>query len=68
MFTPIVTSFDDDGNVAHDRMASNLEKWNQTGLSGYVVLGSNGEWVYLNEQERIEKAQLIKEKTGISGG
>jgi 4-hydroxy-2-oxoglutarate aldolase len=54
VFTPIVTSFDQAGNVAHDRMASNLEKWNQTRLSGYIVLGSNGEWVYLNERERIE--------------
>ena len=54
VFTPIVTSFDPDGNVAHDRMASNLERWNKTELSGYVVLGSNGEWVYLTEQERLE--------------
>jgi 4-hydroxy-2-oxoglutarate aldolase len=54
VFTPIVTSFDDDGNVAHDKMASNLGKWNQTGLRGYVVLGSNGEWVYLNEEERAD--------------
>ena len=52
VFTPIVTSFDQGGDVAHDKMALNLEKWNQTGLSGYVVLGSNGEWVYLDEEER----------------
>jgi 4-hydroxy-2-oxoglutarate aldolase len=54
VFTPIVTSFDQDGDVAHDQMVANLEKWNQTGLSGYIVLGSNGEWVYLDEQERLE--------------
>jgi 4-hydroxy-2-oxoglutarate aldolase len=35
-------------------MAANLERWNNTELSGYVVLGSNGEWVYLTEQERLE--------------
>ena len=52
VFTPIVTSFDDAGNVAHDKMEFNLDRWNQTGLRGYVVLGSNGEWVYLNEEER----------------
>jgi 4-hydroxy-2-oxoglutarate aldolase len=52
VFTPIVTSFDQAGDVAHDKMASNLERWNQTGLSGYIVLGSNGEWVYLDERER----------------
>jgi len=54
VFTPIVTSFDGAGNVAHDKMELNLDKWNQTGLHGYVVLGSNGEWVYLNEQERVD--------------
>ena len=43
VFTPIVTSFDEDGAVAHDKMAGNLERWNRTGLKGYVVLGSNGE-------------------------
>jgi 4-hydroxy-2-oxoglutarate aldolase len=61
VFTPIVTSFDEAGNVAHDRMASNLEKWNQTGLSGYVVLGSNGEWVYLSEQERIDVLKTTRQ-------
>lgn len=52
VFTPIVTSFDEEGNVAHNRMAFNLERWNQTGLRGYIVLGSNGEWVFLDEAER----------------
>ncbi len=54
VFTPIVTSFDDAGNVAHDKMESNLDRWNRTRLNGYVVLGSNGEWVYLSEQERVD--------------
>ena len=61
VFTPIVTSFDPDGDVAHDKMTANLEKWNQTGLSGYIVLGSNGEWVYLSEQERLEVLQNTRQ-------
>lgn len=72
VFTPIVTSFDADGKVAHDKMAFNLERWNQTGLSGYIVLGSNGEWVYLNERERAEvlrtaRQAIPKEKLMIAG-
>ncbi|MFZ5918693.1 MAG: dihydrodipicolinate synthase family protein [Chloroflexota bacterium] len=72
VFTPIVTSFDEDGSVAHDKMAANLEKWNQTGLSGYIVLGSNGEWVYLDEQERTEvlltaRQAIAKDKLMIAG-
>ncbi len=54
VFTPIVTPFDERGEVAHDKLAFNLGKWNQTELSGYIVLGSNGENVYLNEREKVE--------------
>ncbi len=61
VFTPIVTSFDEEGNVAHDKMAFNLERWNQTGLKGYIVLGSNGEWVFLNEEERTEVLQTARQ-------
>jgi 4-hydroxy-2-oxoglutarate aldolase len=72
VFTPIVTSFDEDGNLAHDSMAFNLDRWNQTGLKGYIVLGSNGEWVYLSEGERLEvlrtaRQGIPKDKLMIAG-
>jgi len=51
IFPPITTPFSE-GKVAHDKLASNVEKWNRTGLKGYVVLGSNGEYVYLSEAEK----------------
>jgi len=51
IFPPITTPFSA-GKVAHDKLASNVEKWNRTGLKGYVVLGSNGEYVYLSEEEK----------------
>jgi 4-hydroxy-2-oxoglutarate aldolase len=51
IFPPIATPFIG-GKVAHDKLASNVEKWNRTGLKGYVVLGSNGEYVYLSEEEK----------------
>ena len=54
VFTPIVTPFNKDGQIAHDAMIQNLEKWNQTGLRGYIVLGSNGENVHLLDREKIE--------------
>ncbi|MGC9334194.1 MAG: dihydrodipicolinate synthase family protein [Anaerolineae bacterium] len=61
IFTPIVTCFDTNGDVDHDRIADNLGKWNQTGLKGYIVLGSNGEWVMLNEQERLEVLKTARQ-------
>lgn len=52
VFPPIPTPFDADGKILHDKLKSNLARWNETGLHGYVVLGSNGEYVMLNESER----------------
>jgi len=51
IFPPITTPFID-GKVAFDKLASNIERWNRTGLKGLVVLGSNGEYVYLSEEEK----------------
>jgi len=33
------------------KFRENIEKFNQTGLSGYVVLGSTGEAPFLDDQE-----------------
>ena len=51
VFPPITTPFID-GKVAYDKLASNIEKWSRTGLKGFAVLGSNGEYVYLSEEEK----------------
>lgn len=48
---PIITPFQR-GHLALDKLKENFKKWNKTGLSGYLVLGSNGEAVYLNEKEK----------------
>jgi 4-hydroxy-2-oxoglutarate aldolase len=52
VFPPIPTPFDKDGNILHDKLKSNLARWSETGLHGFVVLGTNGEYVMLNEAER----------------
>jgi 4-hydroxy-2-oxoglutarate aldolase len=72
VFTPIATPFDERGQVAHDKLEFNLDRWNQTGLSGYIVLGSNGEWVYLNEREKLAvlktaRQVIPKDKLMIAG-
>jgi len=51
VFPPITTPFID-GKVAHDKLESNIEQLSKTGLKGIVVLGSNGEYVYLSEEEK----------------
>lgn len=53
VFPPIPTPFDAEGDVAYQALVENLERWNQYDLAGYVVLGSNGEAVYLTEEEKV---------------
>ncbi len=56
---PIATPFED-GDVALDRLKENLQTWNQTDLSGYLVLGSNGEAVSLNESEKLSVVEASR--------
>ncbi len=58
IFPPIPTPFVD-GKVACDRLADNIARWNTTGLRGYVAFGSNGEYVYLSEQEKLEVVKTV---------
>ncbi|HEX3279830.1 MAG TPA: dihydrodipicolinate synthase family protein [Pyrinomonadaceae bacterium] len=51
---PITTPFNSDGSVAFDGLRSNILKWNETAISGYVVLGSTGERVNLDEAEQLQ--------------
>lgn len=53
VFPPIPTPFDAGGKVAISALVENLERWNQYDLSGYVVLGSNGEAGYLSVEEKV---------------
>jgi dihydrodipicolinate synthase/N-acetylneuraminate lyase len=51
VYIPVPTPFRGD-DVVPERLADNLRRWNQTPLSGYVVLGSTGEFPMLSEGER----------------
>ena len=62
---PITTPFHK-GKVALDKLKENFKKWTQTGLSGYLVLGSNGETVYLNEKEKIKVIEVSRESIPTS--
>jgi 4-hydroxy-2-oxoglutarate aldolase len=58
---PIPTPFDLQGEVAHQRLSENLERWNAYDLTGYVILGSNGEVVYLTEQEKVRVLETARQ-------
>ena len=53
IFPPIATPFDHKGDLYKVKVQHNVEKWNKTGLGGYVVCGSTGESVYLTTEEKV---------------
>lgn len=61
IYPPIPTPFGADGALDRDALRRNLAWWGETGLAGYVVLGSNGEYVVLDEAEKLELIRLTRE-------
>lgn len=59
---PCTTPFDTSGEVDRRALATNIEKWNETGIKGYVVLGSSGERVHLNERECLAVIEAARER------
>ena len=72
IYPPITTPFDHAGNIYAAKVQHNVEKWNRTSLSGYVVMGSTGESVMLTTDEKIAMWEMVAkyadpEKTLIAG-
>jgi len=60
-YAPIPTPFDSDGAVAHDKLAENIARWSKTSLAGLLVLGSNGEFIYLSDTEKLEVLKTARQ-------
>lgn len=72
IYTPIVTPFQENEEIDYKKMKHNLDKWGKTDLDGIVVLGSNGEFCYLNTKEKLDLVEYViknfnKEKNIIVG-
>ncbi|XP_054722253.1 4-hydroxy-2-oxoglutarate aldolase, mitochondrial-like [Uloborus diversus] len=61
IYPPIVTTFDENGNVTLDKLKHNLQKWETVPFRGYVILGSTGEFPYLSEEEKLTLVKYVKE-------
>ena len=60
VYPPIATPFDDQGSLDADALVANVDKWETTGLSGYVVAGSNGESVLLEDEEIVRAVEIVR--------
>lgn len=57
---PITTPFTAGEDFDAEAVVSNLTKWNAMGVSGYVVLGSTGERVNLDEREYVQVIETAR--------
>jgi len=58
---PVTTPFLANEGFDREGLSTNLAKWNDTGVVGYVVLGSTGERVHLDESEYLEVIETARE-------
>jgi 4-hydroxy-2-oxoglutarate aldolase len=57
---PVTTTFTSEEDFDAEALTANLLKWNNTGVIGYVVLGSTGERVNLNERECLQVIETAR--------
>jgi 4-hydroxy-2-oxoglutarate aldolase len=72
VFPPLPTSFNKDETLSEKHIRNNIEFLNQYRLSGYLILGSNGELVMLTHEEKIRvmqaaRAAIPREKIMLAG-
>ncbi len=60
---PTTTPFDADGKVSANAITSNIKEWTAAGVIGFVVLGSTGERVHLDEREYLEAIEISRGAT-----
>jgi 4-hydroxy-tetrahydrodipicolinate synthase len=60
IFPPVTTPFNERGDIDYAALSSNIARYNEDGLAGYVALGSNGEVVHLSSEERARAIETIK--------
>ena len=63
LLLPITTPFTSDETIDARALTSNIEKWSKAGVSGYVVLGSTGERVNLDEREYLQVIDIARRAT-----
>lgn len=61
IFPPLPTSFNENEGLAHLKIKENIEKLSKYDLTGFLVLGSNGELVHLTDKEKITVYEIARE-------
>ena len=59
---PMVTPFDETGAIRYDAFERNIENYVTAGIEGYLVLGSNGESVFLEHSEKLKLIETARKR------
>src|SRR3989442_15868991 len=62
----MVTPFDQTGAIRYDAFGRNIEEYVRSGIQGYLVLGSNGESVYLEHSEKLKLIEVARKQVPAS--
>lgn len=60
LLLPITTPFTANEEVDVAALKANIDRWNATEITGYVILGSTGERVNLNEREFLHLIEVTR--------
>lgn len=61
IYPPIATPFTAGEDVDHDKLRENVHKYAEIPFRGLVVQGSNGEYPFLLEEERVEVVRTVRQ-------
>src|SRR2546430_17558705 len=60
LLLPITTPFTSIEEIDFNGLTSNLEKWNDCSITGYVALGSTGERINLDQDEYLQVVESAR--------
>lgn len=58
----MVTPFDETGGIRYDYFERNMDRYLEAGVEGYLVIGSNGESVYLEHSEKLKLIETARKR------
>lgn len=61
VLVPLITNFRENGDIDPDGVRSNIARLNATSVSGYFILGSNGEAAHLSDDEQFRVLRTARE-------
>jgi len=61
IYPPLPTPFDQSGQISATALRGNINALNRFNLRGYIVLGSNGEFVLLSTAEKSQVMEIARE-------